>query len=316
LDSERPAPPRKLLWALKLVTAVVGAVVVWFAVWLMLENASLRHDMAWHLALPTLFVSTIVLLVYRENRQWWRPSRQLKEMIIGCRAGERPIDELKNVGRGMADLAGAVQSLLRDLRHQRKLAAELEAELRQRVAHRTSALERQINSLRTQATRDALTGLYNRRMLEECLPKMAQQCRDVGGELSILAIDVDNFKPLNDSLGHAAGDDFLRSIGQILRSGVRDCDAAIRCGGDEFIVVLPNCPLAAAQSLASRLTAMVGSLAKTIKSPLSPGLSIGAASLKPMAASPTSIESAVSALLESADKQLYLTKASRKRRAA
>jgi len=306
---------RNQVLVIKCAGAALGATLLWCAIWLMLESATVKRDAAWHLTLPTLILTVVVLMVYRENRTWWRPTRRLKEILEGCRAGERPIEELNDVGGGMVGVAHCVQSLMRDLRNQQRLTAELEAELGQRVAHRTSALERQMSSLRVKATRDALTGLYNRRMLEECLPKMIQECREAGGELSILAIDVDNFKPLNDTLGHAVGDEFLRSIAQILRSGIRECDAAIRSGGDEFIVLLPGCSLPAAQSLGDRLATMVEGLSKTIKSPVAPGLSVGAVALSQMAKS-VSMESAASVLLEGADKQLYLTKASRKRRVA
>jgi diguanylate cyclase (GGDEF)-like protein len=301
--------------AMKIGVAALAAPLLWCAIWLLLENAPLGSAAAIHLSVPTLILATVALLVYRENRKWRAPSRQLKEILEGCRSGERPIEELKTVSGGMTELALVAQQLLHDLRQQKRVAAELENELRQRVAHRTSALERQMSSLRVQATRDALTGLYNRRMLEECLPKMIQECRTSNNDLSVLAIDVDNFKPLNDSLGHAVGDEFLRSIAQILRSGVRECDAAIRCGGDEFIVLLPGCSLPAARALADRLTAVVESLAKTIKSPIPPGISVGTASLMDLTKAAT-LELAVSSLLQAADKHLYLKKASRKRRVA
>jgi diguanylate cyclase (GGDEF)-like protein len=304
-----------LLAAMKTAAGALSATLLWCAVWLMLDNAPLGRDAIWHLSLPTLILSAVGLLIFRENHKWWQPSQRMARILKGCRAGELPIEELKKVGGGLAEVAEEVQAALHDLRHQRRLTTQLEAELRQRVASRTSALERQMNSLRAQATRDPLTGLYNRRMLEECLPRMIQECRAGAGELSILAIDVDNFKPLNDSLGHAMGDEFLRSVAQILRSGLRECDTAIRCGGDEFIVLLPGCPLDAARSLADRLAAMVHSLAKTVKSPVPPGLSVGTASLRRIATS-SSTELEMSALLEAADKQLYLKKASRKRNAA
>jgi diguanylate cyclase (GGDEF)-like protein len=266
-------------------------------------------------SLPSLILTMVLLVAYREHRKWWQPARRLARTLEGSRAGELPIDELKAVGGGLAEVAELVELLLHDVRDQRRQTAELEAEHRQRVANRTNALERQMSSLRAQATRDALTGLYNRRMLEECLPKMIQECRERSKELSILAIDVDNFKVLNDSLGHATGDEFLRSIAQILRSGVRDGDAAIRCGGDEFIVLLPGYPPDAARKLADRLSSMVHSLAKTIKSPIPPGLSVGTASLDILAAS-ASIDRTMSELLEAADKQLYIKKAAGKRRVA
>jgi diguanylate cyclase (GGDEF)-like protein len=288
---------------------------LWCALWLMQDNAPLGRDAMWHLTLPSLILTMVLLVAHRERNKWWKPARRLAKTLEGCRAGEFPIDELKDVGGGLAKVAEAVQLLLHDLRDQRRQTAELEAEHRQRVTNRTNALERQMSSLRVQATRDALTGLHNRRMLEECLPKMIHECRQASRTLSILAIDVDNFKTLNDSLGHATGDEFLRSIAQILRSGVRDGDAAIRCGGDEFIVLLPGCSLDAARQLADRLSAMVHSLAKTIKSPIPPGLSVGSASLDILAAS-ASIEQTMAELLEAADKQLYIKKAARKRKVA
>jgi len=71
-------------------------------------------------------------------------------------------------------------------------------------------------------------------MLDQYLPQMVEKCRGAENRSSVLMIDVDHFKLLNDTLGHAAGDDFLRDIGQIIQSTIRDQDAAFRCGGDEF----------------------------------------------------------------------------------
>ena len=115
---------------------------------------------------------------------------------------------------------------------------EMDREVRQRIANKTEALERKIGSLHNQATRDVLTGLLNRRALDEHLAKAMERCAAKGLAVSVLMIDVDNFKPLNDTLGHAAGDELLRSIGQLLRSTLRDGDTPFRCGGDEFVIVL------------------------------------------------------------------------------
>jgi diguanylate cyclase (GGDEF)-like protein len=317
LDSalELPAARQPLMIVMKIAVGVIGATLLWCAIWLMLDEAPLGRDPIWHQFMPTLILIAVLLLVCREQYMWRQPSRRMARIVEGCRAGELPIGELENVGGGLGEITKVVRAVLHDLRTLRKQTAELEAELRQRVASRTSALERQMSSLRVQATRDPLTGLHNRRMLKECLPKMIQRCREKGGELCILAIDVDNFKTLNDALGHAVGDEFLRSIAQILRSGLRESDTAIRCGGDEFIVLLPGCGIDAARALGDRLAAMVHSLAKTVRSPILAGLSVGAASLKRVPASATA-ESEMSAFLEAADKQLYLKKASRKRNVA
>ena len=147
--------------------------------------------------------------------------------------------------------------------------------MHQHVANRTDALERTIGSLRQQATRDALTGLFNRRMLDQFLPQEIEQCWREKTNLAVLMIDVDYFKILNDTLGHAAGDELLRNIGQIIRSSIRENDAAFRCGGDEFVVVLPETGETAASSFAERFQSLVKGLARTLRIPQQPGFQSG-----------------------------------------
>jgi diguanylate cyclase (GGDEF)-like protein len=179
--------------------------------------------------------------------------------------------------------------------------------MRQRVATRTDALERQIGSLRQQASRDGLSGLFNRRMFDAYLPKIAQKCADERMDLAVLMIDVDNFKVLNDTLGHAAGDELLRDIAQIIRSGVRDQDAPFRLGGDEFVILLPGAGLEPAHGLARRLTELVDARAKTLRVEKSPRLSIGIAALSEIpSGEPVH-------LVQMADERLYAVKGARKR---
>jgi diguanylate cyclase (GGDEF)-like protein len=124
-------------------------------------------------------------------------------------------------------------------------------------------------------------------------------------DLCVLMIDVDNFKPLNDTLGHAAGDDLLRAIGQLIRSAIRGEDVGFRVGGDEFVVLLPGAGADAGQSLAGRLTSLVDQLAKTLKVAKPPRLSVGLSTLKNLQnCSPES-------LLEDADRALYNVKKAR-----
>jgi diguanylate cyclase (GGDEF)-like protein/PAS domain S-box-containing protein len=85
---------------------------------------------------------------------------------------------------------------------------------------------------------DALTDLPNRRGLMEELPRAIASCQSAGERLAVLMIDLDGFKKLNDSYGHAAGDQMLRIVGQRLRQGVRSHDLVARLGGDEFVVML------------------------------------------------------------------------------
>ncbi|MGB2604637.1 MAG: diguanylate cyclase [Candidatus Sulfotelmatobacter sp.] len=108
-------------------------------------------------------------------------------------------------------------------------------------------------ALRTQSVRDALTGLYNRRYLEETLDREVRRASRAQQSLGILMIDLDHFKTFNDAYGHDAGDAILRETGAALVKGVRTEDFVCRFGGEEFVVVLPTANLEAAQTRAENL---------------------------------------------------------------
>ena len=243
------------------------------------------------------------------QRHWYCnvPVRRLLDLARRVQAGELPIESLSRVKGGVAPLVPLVQDLLGDIRRQRSELAAVEKDLGQRVASRTDALERALGSLKQQAVRDALTGLYNRRMLDEHLPPLVERRRADGGPLSVLMADVDHFKMLNDTLGHAAGDELLRSIGQLIRSGIRDGDLAFRFGGDEFVVLLDGCDAPAARKLADRLISLVDALTKPMRVPRPPRLSVGVGRLADLA------DPSPHALLRQADRALYEEKRSRKR---
>jgi len=95
-------------------------------------------------------------------------------------------------------------------------------------------------SLREQAIRDSLTGLFNRRYLEETLPRELASAARRKAPLSLVMLDIDGFKGLNDSYGHPAGDEVLRKLSQILTSHSRRGDIVCRYGGEEFLMVLSN----------------------------------------------------------------------------
>lgn len=94
--------------------------------------------------------------------------------------------------------------------------------------------------LREEAIRDALTGLFNRRFLNESLPAELARAQRAGQPISVVLLDLDNLKVLNDAVGHDAGDAALKAVGDILHAGVRSSDIACRIGGDEFLVALPG----------------------------------------------------------------------------
>jgi len=161
---------------------------------------------------------TLMWATVRRRRNWHEPLRQLEELVPLVREGEEPLDSLSKVGGKLAPLALVCQQMLRDIREEKLRIAQLEEEVRQRIVSRTEALERRIGALRQQAARDVLTGLFNRRTLDDYLPEAIERCKATSAPLCLLMIDVDNFKPLNDTLGHAAGDQMLKSLAQIIRS--------------------------------------------------------------------------------------------------
>ncbi len=102
---------------------------------------------------------------------------------------------------------------------------------------------------------DALTGLGNHRAFQEELDARIAQARDDGSNLALLMVDVDDLKKINDQRGHAAGDDLLRSVAQMMRANLRRGETAYRTGGDEFALLIPNCDVDSAEIIANHLLA-------------------------------------------------------------
>ena len=157
--------------------------------------------------------------------------------------------------------------------------------------------------LREQAIRDPLTGLYNRRFLEESLRNEIRRLGRRGDTLGVLMIDLDHFKLFNDTLGHEAGDVLLRALGRFLSAHVRAEDVACRYGGEEFTILMPSAGeeqlLRRAEELRS-LASDVGGHASGAP-PRLVTLSIGAALFPRHGSTPE-------ALLRAADEALYRAK--------
>ena len=100
---------------------------------------------------------------------------------------------------------------------------------------------------------DSLTGLLNRRSLDEILPREIGRHSRYGGVFSLIILDLDSFKSFNDNYGHLAGDELLRQIGAIMRNSIREADQAFRYGGDELAVLLPQTPISAALKVGERI---------------------------------------------------------------
>ncbi|MBI3158982.1 MAG: diguanylate cyclase [Chloroflexi bacterium] len=116
----------------------------------------------------------------------------------------------------------------------------------QRLKFQFQEIEALQSRLREQAVRDPLTGLYNRRHLDETQPRLFEQAKAQGQPVSLVMVDLDHFKLLNDEYGHAAGDEVLEHLARVLMRFSRERDVICRYGGEEVLVVLPGMPPEAA----------------------------------------------------------------------
>lgn len=153
--------------------------------------------------------------------------------------------------------------------------------------------------LRTQALRDPLTSLYNRRYMEDVLERYANLAERNGSPLSAIMIDLDHFKRLNDEHGHAVGDAVLRAAALAIVGAIRPSDVACRYGGEELVVLLPDCSLAEALGKAELLRARIESLSDIHGTRIT--ASLGVATMPETTSNMTEI-------LPSADAALYRAK--------
>jgi len=137
-----------------------------------------------------------------------------------------------------------------------EFAKNLLVVLSQRVRSHNRVIARNVGEMRKferHATTDALTSLANRHAMKTAFPKMIETCRSKGRPISLMMIDVDDFKQFNDMLGHVAGDRALSVVSKILRQQFRQRDLLVRYGGDEFAVLLPNVQLDEAIAIGERI---------------------------------------------------------------
>jgi diguanylate cyclase (GGDEF)-like protein len=227
----------------------------------------------------------------------------------------------------------AVRKALTRQRAHSSQVAKIDALTRSLESMRTDVrtLQGLVDRLEALSTIDPLTGLGNRRLLDERLASLLSAANRHDVPLCILSIDVDGLKTVNDTLGHAAGDETLQTLARVLASACRESDTVARIGGDEFIILLPHTASAAGMAVAKRInddfthataalrkrlsaanaqqSAVIHVLAKRTaraQRPFIPGLSIGIAA-RDLA---TRVEAA--SLLTTADQAMYRAKSSGK----
>lgn len=165
---------------------------------------------------------------------------------------------------------------------------------------------RVLQRARHDAHHDALTGLGNRTLLKEIVDRQLALSRRQGGEMALLYIDLDDFKPVNDRFGHAAGDELLRAVAERLRAGIRGSDLAVRLGGDEFVVAMFTTGAGAAEGVAEKLVESLSRPYAIAGSGIRISVSIGIASC-------VGGQSTSERLLEQADAAMYRAKGASKR---
>ena len=262
---------------------------------------------------PAAAVLATLSAAWCMDHLWKRRARRFAHAIRRARlgtSGAAAVELAAGDSAALRIVAREVRMLTMEVKRERRESRRLRSEAARQVARRTGQLEREINVLRKKAARDSLTGLNNRTAFDELFPQMVRSAVRSEIDLSVVMIDVDDFKGLNDTLGHLAGDSLLRDIGRLIRTAIRDCDAAFRYGGDEFVIILPQATAEVARKIAHRLSRLVDELTRTLSVAHPPGLSCGVASIR------QERQVDPDALLAAADADCYRAKQAHKSRRA
>ena len=223
-----------------------------------------------------------------------------------------PKDAVEGLALALAAIAHAVdeeqarqrRTTERLVRMARRLK-RAEARLRAGIEARKLELMRQSHAIADVATTDPLTGTLNRRALDASLGKMAEVCAEATAPMAVLFCDADHFNAVNDTHGHAAGDRVLARLGEVLNQGRRRGDLVGRWGGEEFIIVLPDCPEAAAHRIAEDIRERTASqLFEGSDGAFRITLSVGVA----VAQLDGDLRAATAELIETADARVYEAK--------
>jgi len=224
--------------------------------------------------------------------------------VSGELPAELRVSRIAEVARLRDAMVGMASTLLGKERDLARLNASLEAQ----VAERTQALTEANAALAQLATRDGLTGVFNRRHLDERLHECHDRWRRSQHGYAVVVVDADHFKRINDTQGHAAGDAVLRQLAGLLQQGRRSTDVVARFGGEEFVVLLPDAesPDEAGQ-VAERLRASVAQADFGLGHPVT--ISLGVAHSEPG-------DLDASAVMARADAALYAAKQAGRNRVA
>jgi diguanylate cyclase (GGDEF)-like protein/PAS domain S-box-containing protein len=182
------------------------------------------------------------------SRGWMGVPMIIGERVIGMLAFDKHIPDYYTQEQSQFALAFAAQAALAI--ENARLYSDAQKELKEKIEAEAKLLELQ-KELEEQAIRDSLTGLYNRRFLDETLARELSRAERDKYSVSVVMLDLDHFKMYNDTYGHDVGDMMLKQLGKLLSSQVRAGDIACRFGGEEFVVVMPKASLSVARQRAN-----------------------------------------------------------------
>jgi diguanylate cyclase len=149
-------------------------------------------------------------------------------------------------------LAELIDSLVEETAKITGKSERLGLDLKQSV-DKIESLERTLQDVRREATTDGLTGIANRRFFDMTLQTVSGEAMNSGDDLSLLLVDIDHFKKINDTWGHATGDEVIQLVANTLTASVRGSDCAARYGGEEFAVILPGTSISAAMAVGENI---------------------------------------------------------------
>lgn len=271
-------------------------------------NPAMIHMMGYPDRSSLLSGNAADLYAESDDRPRWQALMEQDEIVKDFEFQARRYDDaiiwVKNSARAIRDGTGRLlcyEGSLEDITF-RKGAEEALARANEGLRARLAEIGMLQEQLRDLAIRDPLTNLFNRRYLEEMLDKELTKAERKSYPVSLIMMDIDNFKRINDTYGHEAGDKALQTLADFMLSRIRTSDTACRFGGDEFVIVMPEAAIGLAYERGEKLRQEVEALPMRDAGMTEP-LTISAGISVFPAHGPTRGE-----LLRSADQALYQAK--------
>jgi diguanylate cyclase len=169
-------------------------------------------------------------------------SGSFHERLEECAARIKAAQDITEVSGLLAELERATEEMAADSQFAQEELQDLQERV-QTTDAQIAKLHSELDRLDVLARHDALTGALNRKGMEEAVHREISKMRRAKSPLSVVMVDIDNFKKLNDTLGHAVGDAALRHLAVVARECLRPMDTVARYGGEEFLMLLPDTPL-------------------------------------------------------------------------